>query len=141
MEKLLVLLAAITLIVLGARGTYAAVWNQFFPNEQIVTTPVNTQANATTPSSTGPYVVPAQPNSTANQGSTAPKVTGNVTVTGGSNVATNTTGSTTSGQKVTVVTGGAAYPVQSTPIQPTYQQYVSNAPSWWPSWLPWMFGG
>lgn len=142
MEKLLVLLAAIALIILGARGTYAAVWNQFFPNEQIATTPVNTQPNATTPNSNGAYVVPAQPNSTANQSSTPPKVTPGVTVTGSSpNLATNTTGSTTQGQKVTVITGGSVYPVQSVPIQPTYQQYVSNAPSWWPSWLPWVFGG
>ncbi len=143
MEKLLVFVSAIALIILGARGTYKAVWNQFFPNEQIVTTPVTATPNATTPTQQqGGYVVPAKPGTTANQGSTPPKVTPNVPVTGGgTNVATNKTGQTQPGQHVTVITGGSVYPVQSVPISPTYQQYVSNAPSWWPSWLPWEFGG
>ena len=141
MKSLLLLLVAIALVILGARGTYKAVWNQYFPNEPIVTTPTTTGANATTPNSSGAYVVPAQPNSTANSSGQAPKVTPNQTVTGSGNAATNTTGQTQPGQHVTVITGGASYPVQSVPISPTYQQYVSNAPSWWPSWLPWAFGG
>lgn len=144
MKTLLLLLAAIALVILGARGTYKAVWNQYFPNEPIVTTPTSTTTSptATTPNSSGAYVIPAQPNSTANQSSTPPKVSGNTAVTGNNpNLATNTTGQLQPGQKVTQITGGSVYPVQSTPIQPTYTGYVSNAPSWWPSWLPWVFGG
>lgn len=137
MEQLIVLLVAISLVILGARGTYKALWNSFFPNEPIVTTPVSTTPNATTPSSSGPYIVPAQPNTTANPSSQAPTVTPNVP--------------TQSGQKVTVITGGGAYPVtpiggntQWTPLpgssgsynQP-YNPATNNRPSWWPSWLPW----
>lgn len=125
MEKLLVLLAAIAMIVLGARGTYKAVWNQFFPNEQIVTTPVSTTG---TPQATA---VPAPSGSPGNPKGASPITqTPNVTQTGGSNA----------GQKVTVVKGGGGvYPVKSVSATgggaPIYIS-ASNAPSWWPSWLP-----
>ncbi len=50
MEKLIVLLIAIGAIVLGARGTYATVWNTFFPNESIAPASANG----------GAYTVPTQ---------------------------------------------------------------------------------
>src|SRR2546423_1077447 len=59
--KLLLLFgAAIALVVLGARGTYKAVWNSFFPNEPITTTPVSTL-----PSLAG--VAPSTSNTTGGQ--------------------------------------------------------------------------
>lgn len=143
MEKILLLLAAIALIILGARGTYAAVWNQYFPNEQIVTTPVNTTPNATTPGQ-GAYVVPAQPNSTANQSSQPPVVRPNQTVTGSGNAATNTTGATSPGQHVTVITGGSVYPNQTVGRTRSAVITTGTLPSWWPSWLPapsWLYSG
>ena len=104
----------------------------------IVTTPTNTTANATTPTNQqGGYVVPAQPNSTANQASQAPIVRPNVPVTGsGTNVARNRSGQTEPGQHVTVITGGSTYPTET--IGRTQEQVITTGdiPSWWPSWLP-----
>lgn len=137
MPLLFLLFGAIALIILGARGTYKAVWNQYFPNEPIVTTPINTQANATTPTGQqGGYVIPAQPGTTANPSSTKPVVTPNVPVTGsGSNIATNKTGQTSSGQHVTVITGGGVYPNQTVGRSKS-TVITTGIPSWWPSWLP-----
>ena len=125
MEKLFVLLGAIALVILGARGTYKSVWNQFFPNAQIVTTPTSTTGNNTQ----GAQGVPAAPGTAGNpKGSSPITQTPNVTQTGGSNA----------GKKVTVTTGGGGvYPVTSVPIAPTYTAPApTTAPSWWPSWLP-----
>ena len=144
MKSLLLLLVAIALVILGARGTYKAVWNQYFPNEPIVTTPTTATPNATTPNSSGAYVIPAQPNSTANSSSSSPVVRPNQTVTGSGNVATNTTGQTQPGQHVTIITGGSAYP--NTTVGRTRSAVITTGtlPSWWPSWLPapsWLYSG
>lgn len=137
MEKLLILLAAIMLVVLGARGTYKAVWNSFFPNEQIVTTPVSTQgalsvnqpgAPAQNTSQGGqPGQTATNPNQVGQQAGTATRnQLGNAfnQLTGGSN--TSSSGNT---QNVVVPPGKEAV------------INYSGAPSWWPSWLPWPFGG
>jgi len=113
MEKLIVLLIALAMIILGARGTYKAVWNQFFPNEQITTTPASTQ---------GPSITLAPPGTVGNQTSSMP---------------TQQQVTTQSGQKVNLITGGGGvYPVET--VGRTQSTVISTGiPSWWPSWLPW----
>jgi hypothetical protein len=151
MEKLIVLLVAIALIILGARGTYKALWNSFFPNEPIVTTPVSTGANvpkgAAQQQNQSPSGYATNPNELEQQAAKATQkwistVTGSQQGTQQAiptQAATGPTKILPNGQ--TYTPGGSVYPVQSVPIQPTYTGYVSNAPSWWPSWLPWAFGG
>lgn len=130
MEKILLLLAAIALIILGARGTYKAVWNQFFPNEQIVTTPVNT---ATVGSSLGVTGTPQQqqqgtatnPNELGqNAAKATQQIIKNITNSGGTNT-----------QPHVVKAPGSVNPVES--IGTTKQAVINTGvPSWWPSWLP-----
>lgn len=145
MEKLLVLLAAITLIVLGARGTYKALWNQFFPNEPIVTTPVNTQpgisqvGNAV---SSGAKTVTQGTGSAVSAGANAVKKA----ITGTSN--SIPPGSSTTGNNSSTKGVGNPYPPnygqsQSIPVVKGDTSGIgwvnisaSNAPNWWPSWLP-----
>lgn len=140
MEKLLVLLAAIGLVVLGARGTYKAVWNSFFPNEQIVTNPVNTQAiNAlnTVPGSNVPSGASQQQNQSPSGYATNPQEVGQQAAKATQKFVSGViNGSGGSNSAHTVPAQGGSYPVQS--IGRTQEQVINTGiPSWWPSWLPW----
>jgi hypothetical protein len=161
MEKLIVLLIALALVVLGARGTYKAVWNQFFPNEPIVTTPVSTGNSflTTVPGQNVPGSgVPKGASSSQNQspagyatnpnevGQQAAKATQgwiqgvlNGTVTGESNA--HVVAAPGGVYKPTIVTTGgwaSQNPSTGKSTGASYNQpYASNKPSWWPSWLPW----
>ncbi len=134
MEKAILLLAAIVLVILGARGTYKAVWNQFFPNEQIVTTPVSTVgvlSAASAPSLTN--TTGSQPGQTATNPVQVGQQAGANTRSAISQLLGNGGGSNTAH---TVAAPGGVYPVRS--IGTTKQAVISagNGPSWWPSWLP-----
>lgn len=164
MEKLIIFLAAFMLIILGARGTYKAVWNQFFPGEPIVTTPVSTLGTlgtvpgqnvpgsgvpkgASSSQNQAPSGYATNPNEVGQQAAQATQQWINGVLSGASTGATNGTH---------VVTGGSVYNPEiigqsggqyrntnpgntsktgGTPY--TGQAYASNKPSWWPSWLPW----
>lgn len=153
MEKLIVFFAAIILVIMGARGSYKAIWNAFFPNEQIVTTPVNTQLVGSAPGGGQPGGGGGQPG-----GPLGPIGTGNVAPGGPISPANPTYNPVAAGaaaasalqQKIrTINTGGSTNaaphvvpaPASVHPVASTgrTQEAVLNTgiPSWWPSWLAW----
>lgn len=134
MEKLFVLLAAIALVILGARGTYKSVWNQFFPNEQIVTTPTSTtgssgsSGSAYNPKGGQPGQTPTTPVQVGQQGANATKAFAK-------SVIKNLAGNSGSNVHTVPAAGGGPYPVES--VGRTQQTVVNTGvPSWWPSFLP-----
>lgn len=122
MKLVLLLLGAIALIILGARGTYKAVWNQFFPNEPIVTTPVSTVGVVGTPQQQQQGVA-TNPNEAGQQAAKATQqIIKNITNGGGTNAHV-------------VPAKGSVNPVES--IGTTKQAVINTGvPDWWPSWLP-----
>lgn len=130
MRLLFVFLGAIAIIILGARGTYKSVWNQFFPNEQITTTPTSTTTgnsaasggSSYNPSGGQPGQTPTTPVQVGQQGANATKQ------------------AIKSGQQaINNFLGGGSNTQPKTPIQvpPGKKGVISTGvPSWWPSWLP-----
>lgn len=135
MEKIVLLLVAVALVVLGARGTYKAVWNQFFPNEPIVTTPVSTLPSFLGGSTTG--------GNSSGGGPSTPVQAGAQAATATKNFIGSLVGGATSGGTNTIKPGtpGNASNVPSVNVQPGKVAVISTGvPSWWPSWLPYPAG-
>ena len=125
MKLLFVFLGAIGIIILGARGTYKSVWNQFFPNEQITTTPTSTAGQTGSSASSG--------GSSYNPTGGQPGQTPTTPVQVGQQAANNTK------KAISSFLGGGSNTQPSTPIQvpPGKKGVISTGvPSWWPSWLP-----
>lgn len=166
MKLVLLLLGAIALIILGARGTYKAVWNQFFPNEPIVTTPVSTAAMVNqVPGSNVPPGAAQQQNQSPSGYSTNPQEVGqnaakatqnwiNGLINGGSTGATHassvSTGSGPYGVEVIGQSGGqyrytdpnnasktGGSPYTGQSYGPVPYPKNTGKPSWWPSWVLW----
>ena len=130
MKLLLLLLSAIALIVLGARGTYKAVWNQFFPNEPIVTTPVSTVGN---------FGATATPQQQQQGTATNPNELGQNAAKATQNWISSLTNGAASGSNSAphvVPAKGSVNPVES--VGRTQERVITTGiPDWWPSWLAW----
>lgn len=144
MEKLAVFLAAIFLVVIGARGTYKAIWNSFFPNEPIVTTPVSTlpgqSALTTVPGTNVPKGASRSQNQSPNGYATNPNEVGQQAAKATQQWISGVLSGTSSGASngyIAPGTNGNASNVTSVNVPPGKQAVISTGvPSWWPSWLP-----
>jgi hypothetical protein len=140
-ERLGLLAAAIVLVILGARGTYKAVWNSFFPNEPITTTPVSTLPSL---SGVASSVAPSTSNSTGGQpGQTAtnPVQVGQQAASASKSWISSLLGNSGGSNTMAPGTSGNASNVPSVNVPSGKQAVVSTgSPSWWPSWLPYPSG-
>jgi hypothetical protein len=146
MEDLLVFVAAIILIVLGARGTYTGIWNKIFPNMPLTGgTPTQLPTSIDLLQGAGDAATAGANSFTQGVGNAAAAGAGAVkSILPGTNTTSNqahvvpsntATGTVKTSSGKTVVTGGSVNPVES--IGTTKQAVLSTGvPGWWPSWLP-----
>lgn len=134
MGDLAILLVAVLLILVGARGTYASIWNKLFPNMTITPGPATSIPAIATVQS-----IAQQANNLASNPAYNPVASGQqagTTVRKAVGTAISSLAGNTSNPAHVVSAPGGAY--KQTTVTPEKETVVNTGiPSWWPSWLPW----